>query len=111
MGPRLPSVEAVETNSTGTTPEKNIACVHGTLLIEPTPGYILDVDAQGIAAQLRFRGRCAGRDKHNCDQAAPLGCYIAFSPLRSRVVSVQSTCQEFWLVGKTSSIATETISS
>src|SRR4029077_10155926 len=26
----------------------------------------------------------------------------AFSPLRSRVVSVQSTCHEFWLVGRTS---------
>src|ERR1700736_1523098 len=48
-------------------------------LIEPAPGHILDVDAQGVAAQLRFRGRGAGWDKHNRDQTAPLGCYGFFS--------------------------------
>ena len=48
-------------------------------LIELAPGYILDVDAQGVAAQLRFRGGGAGWDKHDRDQAAPLGWHRFFS--------------------------------
>ena len=48
-------------------------------LIELAPGHILDVDAQGVAAQLRFRSRGTGWDKHDRDQAAPLGRHRFFA--------------------------------